>query len=48
MNTSNNEGYDILIGADSDWTVSVDDESVADDFEFNCSCGSQDSHEDGF
>ncbi|WP_081409000.1 type VI secretion system Vgr family protein [Acinetobacter gyllenbergii] len=45
MNTSSNEGYDILIGKDDDWTVSVDDESEVDDFEYNCSCGSQGSHE---
>ncbi|CAP02953.1 hypothetical protein ABSDF_p20010 (plasmid) [Acinetobacter baumannii SDF] len=45
MNTSNNEDYDILIGTDDDWTVSLDDDGEEDDFEYNCNCGSHDDHD---
>lgn len=45
MNTYNNEDYDILIGTDEDWTVSMDDDSEDDDFEYNCSCGLHDAYE---
>lgn len=45
MTTSNNENHDLLIGTDDEWTVSIDDESDDDDFQYNCSCGSQDDHE---
>lgn len=49
INASNNEDHDILIGTDDEWTVSLDDESGDDDFEYNCSCGSHEDHdhEDG-
>lgn len=47
MTTSNNESHDLLIGTDEAWTVSIDDESNNDDFQYNCSCGSQEEHEHG-
>ena len=46
MSTSNNENLDILIGTNDEWTVSMDDDSADDDFEYNCSCGSDEDHED--
>ena len=46
MSTSNNENHDILIGTNDEWTVSMDDDSADDDFEYNCSCGSDEDHED--
>ncbi|WP_445117096.1 DUF2345 domain-containing protein [Acinetobacter sp. WZC-1] len=45
MNTANNEDYDMLIGTDDDWSISVDDGSNDDNFEYNCSCGSHEYHE---
>jgi len=45
MNTSINEGYDILIGTDDDWTVSLDDGREDENFEYNCSCGSHEDYE---
>ena len=45
MTTSNNENHDLLIGTDDDWTVSMDDESDDDDFQYDCSCGSQEDDE---
>ena len=45
MTTSNNENHDLLIGTDDDWTVSMDDESDDDDFQYDCSCGSHEDHE---
>ena len=48
INTSNNEDYDILIGTDDGWTVSLDDGSEDVDVEYNCGCGSHDEdHEHG-
>ncbi len=47
MTTSNNENHDLLIGTDDDWTVSMDDESNDDDFQYDCGCGSQEEHEHG-
>lgn len=44
MTTYNNENHDLLIGTDDDWTVSMDDESDDDDFQYDCSCGSQEEH----
>jgi hypothetical protein len=38
MTTYNNENHDILIGTDDEWTVSIDDESDDDDFQYDCSC----------
>ena len=40
INTTENENYDILIGANEEWTISIDDGSEDDDFEYDCSCGS--------
>ncbi|MGE4316050.1 type VI secretion system Vgr family protein [Acinetobacter sp.] len=45
MNTSINEDYDILIGTADDWSVSLDDGSEDENFEYNCSCGSHEDHE---
>ena len=45
INTSNNEDHDILAGTDDEWTVSIDDGSEDDYFEYNCSCGLYDDHE---
>ncbi|GAA5184978.1 type VI secretion system Vgr family protein [Acinetobacter kookii] len=45
MNTSINEDYDILIGTVDDWSVSLDDGSEDENFEYNCSCGSHEDHE---
>lgn len=36
MNTYNNENYDILIGTDDEWTVSMDDESEDQGVEHTC------------
>ncbi|ENU58921.1 putative VGR-related protein [Acinetobacter guillouiae MSP4-18] len=40
INTTENENYDILIGANEEWTISIDDGSEDDDFEYDCNCGS--------
>lgn len=45
INTYNNQDYDILIGMDEDWTVSIDDAGEVDDLEYHCSCGSHDEHD---
>lgn len=45
INSSNNEDYDILIGTEGDWTVSLDDGVEFENFEYNCSCGSYENHE---
>ena len=47
MTTYNNENHDLLIGTDDEWTVSIDDESDDDDFQYDCSCGSHEDHEHG-
>lgn len=46
INTYNHEDYDILIGADEDWTVSIEDERDDNDFQYLCGCGSHEDHED--
>ncbi|UUM26925.1 DUF2345 domain-containing protein [Acinetobacter colistiniresistens] len=46
ITTSKNEHYDLLIGTDDEWTVSIDDESDDIDFQYDCSCGSHKDHED--
>lgn len=45
LHISNNENHDILIGANTDWSVSMDDGSEYEHYEYNCSCGAHD-HED--
>ncbi|MCX5467378.1 type VI secretion system Vgr family protein [Acinetobacter nematophilus] len=42
VNTDENQDYEILIGTDEAWTVSIDDGNENDDFEYHCNC---DSHE---
>ncbi|MBJ9954944.1 MULTISPECIES: type VI secretion system Vgr family protein [unclassified Acinetobacter] len=42
VNTDENQDYEILIGTDQAWTVSIDDGNENDDFEYHCNC---DSHE---
>ncbi len=45
MNKSNNEEYDILIGIDDEWSVSVDDGRESEVYGYNCRCGSHAEHE---
>ncbi|WP_335978019.1 hypothetical protein [Acinetobacter calcoaceticus] len=49
INTSSNESYDMLIGTDDDWTVSVDTGNEDDDHDhdYQCNCGLHADHEQG-
>ncbi|WP_338325140.1 hypothetical protein [Acinetobacter guerrae] len=45
VSKNDNEDYDILIGIDDDWTVSLDNETENEDFQYICNCGMHDDHE---
>ncbi|MFX7298673.1 hypothetical protein ABTI66_19060, partial [Acinetobacter baumannii] len=47
INTSTNEGYDMLIGIDEGWTVSVETGNEDDEHDYECKCGSHENHEYG-
>ena len=40
------ETGNMRLATNDEWTVSMDDDSADDDFEYNCSCGSDEDHED--
>ncbi|MBQ0138525.1 MAG: DUF2345 domain-containing protein, partial [Kurthia sp.] len=47
MNAYNNEDYDILIGTDDEWTVSMDDESEDQEIEHICNSYHNNEEEEG-
>ncbi len=46
VDMQSNEKYDILIGTDDAWTVSIDDESDNVEVEYNCSSCHQNNEEE--
>jgi len=44
ITTLNNQNHDLLIGTNDEWTVSIDDESDDDDFQYHCGCGAHEDH----